>query len=159
MKKKLIVLLIAIILLSSFFIVISNKEKKLLLKCYGNASTLREDGNHIESKLNIRTSIFLYNNGQGILAQVGSLNINNNNYIIDRTHKIYYSDDDNDGIYTMEINNLIKREGDTLTDDISIPYNLLGEKSAHLYVSITKPVDGLYLFKESNIPLFLCKKL
>lgn len=159
MKKSLFVFLIVILLLSSLFIALSNNSKKQLLKCYGNASTLREDENHIESKLNIRTSIFLYNNGEGILAQIGSLNINNTNYIIDRTHKIYYSDNDNDGLYTMETSNMIKRARDNLPEDISTPYILLGEKSTHLYVNVTKLVDGLYLFKESNIPLLLCKKL
>lgn len=58
----------------------------------------------------------------------------------------------------MNLGNMTKRAADNLPGNISVPYDLLHDKSGPLYINITKPNNGLYLFKESNVPLFLCKK-
>ncbi|HCR1077191.1 TPA: hypothetical protein OMU12_004623 [Enterobacter cloacae] len=120
--------------------------------------TVRKDSNEKESKLNVLSSVFLYSNGEGILTQIGNLDVNSKKYHIDRAHKIHFSDDDNDGVYTMETHSMMKRAYDTLPDDLMTPYILLKDKSGHLYINIKRIDDDLYFFNESNRPLFLCKK-
>lgn len=153
-----IVLLIVFSAASLVFINNKSIHKHLLLKCYGNALTIREDSNETESKINTTSSIFLYSNGEGIFTQVGRLIVKNRTYAIDRVHKIDYSDSDNDGVYTMKMHNMVKRAGDNLPENIPVPYNLLHESPPLLYVNITEVGANLYLFKESHVPLFLCKK-
>lgn len=159
MNKFLAAITVLFSVFSLYFLVDASTKKTLLLKCYGNAVTIRHDSNLTESKLTITSGIFLYSNGLGILTQIGNIEIGETKYRIDRTHTINYSDIDGDGAYTMEIQNMIKRAADNLPDNITVPYNLLRNSSVPLYVNITKPNDGLYLFKEADIPLFLCKKI
>ncbi|PAN76661.1 hypothetical protein CIW69_11335 [Enterobacter cloacae] len=157
-NKYLAAIIFLIFVFASYFLIHASTKKTLLLKCFGNAVTIRHDSNLIESKLTITSGIFLYSNGEGILTQIGTIDVGETKYKIDRTHSIIYSDSDGDGVYTMEIQNMIKRAADNFPDNITVPYNLLRNSSVPLYVSITKPNEGLYLFKESDTPLFLCKQ-
>ncbi|MBE3211142.1 hypothetical protein IM288_22080, partial [Enterobacter cloacae complex sp. P32C] len=113
MNKYIITTLFVLFILLNLFIVHSNNKKKLVLKCYGHALTVRKDSNDKESKLNVLSSFFLYSNGEGILTQIGNLDVNSKKYHIDRAHKIHFSDDDNDGVYTMETHSMMKRAYDT----------------------------------------------
>jgi hypothetical protein len=157
-SKSLITISLLISLFSFYFLVHAFTKKTLLLKCYGDAVTIRHDRSLTESKLTVISGVFLYSNGEGILTQTGSIEVGKVKYRIDRTHTINYSDSDGDGVYTMEIRNMIKRASDNFPENITVPYNLLDDSSAPVYVHITNPSNGLYLFKESDTPLFLCKK-
>lgn len=158
LKNYLIGIALLLLVFSFYTLIDFSTKKTLLLKCYGNALTVRHDANLTESKVTLSTGIFLYSNGEGLLTQIGNIEIGKTKYSIDRTHSIHYSDSDGDGVYTMEIRNMLKRASDNLLENIATPYNLLRKNSLPLYVNITKLDNDLFLFKESDIPLFICKK-
>lgn len=157
MKKIYFAMTVTIIFLLTFFLIPKRNEKKLLLKCHGHSLTVRKSDSISESRLTSLTTIYLYSNGEGVLTQIGNLNLNGKNYIIDRVHTINYSANSNDDVYTMDIHSMVKRDDDDFPNTIPAPYNFLGQKPTHLYVNITKAGENLYLFKESNLPIFLCK--
>lgn len=158
MKKYLIASVSIIFVISAYFLIHSFTKKTLLLKCYGNALTVRYDSQQTEIKVTTTSSIFLYSDGKGIFTQIGNVEVGKAKYVIDRTHSVNYSDSDGDGVYSLELKNTVKRTTDNFPDNVPVPYNTLRNSSVPLYISITKPDNDLYLFKESNTPWFFCKR-
>lgn len=154
MKHWMVFFLAVLFCLCFFYFLFFNKTKTIFCVSEQVVNVMTVDAT---AKMDTSTSILLYGDGKGLVKNLGRIVFNGENFEVNRTLYIQYTDDDNDGIYNVIINEEKLSPGDTVPSEIFHKY-FLPEKPGDIFLVKMKILNrnALVISGLSN-PYFICK--
>lgn len=143
--------LISIAITCFVFIAFFNENnKKSVFRCSHSLSIdIIKYSGHVQFRTN--TTYIYYRDGTGFKIDVGTMNVNGKNYILNRRYKTYYHrDGKNIDLIVAEVN---KTNKDTAPEDVSL---LQHNKKISYHTTIQRLYGGAYLIKVQGFPVAVC---
>lgn len=148
-RKNLFGWIISLSILVSIILIFLSYNKR------GTVSCATEINIFFSQKYSLHANFqsFIYSDGTGVTTYKGFMIHNGNKYVINRDIPFYISENNNNGDVTLKYQGVVKKNTDTLPDNIRWSNLEKGEVN-HFSFHITK--TGNYILEVNSMPMYIC---
>ncbi|MEB7543303.1 hypothetical protein [Enterobacter huaxiensis] len=155
MSAKIIFISIMAALVALFFIVLHRGAIPAALVCTSKYHLdLDTQKNGIKIKGEVLQVFRISSEKDGMLSQVGVLDVNDKQYTVNRTTSLRFLEKDSDGYLRTERLAIVKNDNDDLPDAIT---DLLMSKQKMFYYKVIHIDDNVYSIRDLRRTLMVCR--
>ncbi|EOG8100180.1 hypothetical protein ACLQUA_000426 [Enterobacter ludwigii] len=155
MRAKIMYFSLAVALVIIFLFLFKRHEVPAALVCSAKNHLVlntQKTGMHIEGEVLL---VFRISSAEeGVLSQVGVINVNGKSYAINRSTMLKFLGNDSDGYIRTQRVSVIKNDNDDLPDEIT---GLIMSKQHNFYYKIMHIANNVYGIRDLRRTLLVCR--